>query len=95
MVCSTTTVIIAKDTGMILKAQLNAYFSILPESVASLTEDGCVTLTTGLMTQFASLGYGSMRGAIFAKTMGTPLAKIILPPNDIQNNYSAPVKFKK
>ena len=67
----------------------------MSESVASMIEDDCVVLPTNLMTQFASLGYGSMRGVIYAKTMGTPFENIILPPNDVQNIFTVPAKFRK
>lgn len=94
VVCCTTTVVITKANSPILKAELNSYFKIQSESVAFLTKDDCVVLPTVLMAQFASLGYGSMRGVIYAKTMGTPLEKIILPPNDVQNIFTSPAKFK-
>ena len=95
VVCCTTTVVITKDNSPIMKAELKSYFNIMSESVASMIEDDCVVLPTSLMTQFASLGYGSMRGVIYAKTMGTPLEKFILPPNDVQNIFTAPAKFRK
>ncbi len=95
VVCCTTTVVITKANSPLLKAELNSYFKIQSESAASLTENDCVVLPTALMTQFASLGYGSMRGVIYAKTMGTPLEMIILPPNDVQNIFTSPAKFRK
>lgn len=94
VVCCTTTVVLTKETGPVLKAELNSYFNIRSESAASMIEDDCMVLSTSLMTQFASLGYGSMRGVIYAKTMGTPLERIILPPNDVQNIFTAPAKFR-
>ena len=95
VVCCITTVVITKKKGSVLKAELNAYFKIQSESVASMMEDECVVLPINLMIQLASLGYGSMRGVIYAKTMGTPLEKIILPPNDIQHIFTTPVKFRQ
>ena len=95
VVCCATTVVISKGNSPILKAELKSYFNIQPESVTSMIEDDYVVLPTNLMTQFASLGYGSMRGVIYAKTMGTPLEKIILPPNDVQNIFTVPAKFRK
>lgn len=95
VVCCATTVVITKGNSPIMKAELKSYFNIMSESVASMIEDDCVVLPTSLMTQFASLGYGSMRGVIYAKTMGTPLEKFILPPNDVQNIFTAPAKFRK
>lgn len=95
VVCCTTTVAITKKSTPILKTELNSYFKIQSESVVSMTDDDYIVLPTALMTQFASLGYGSMRGVIYAKTMGTPLEKIILPPNDVQNIFTSPVKFRR
>ena len=95
VVCCTTTIVISKETSPILKAELNSFFSIQSESASCMTEDNCVVLPTELMTQFASLGYGSMRGIIYAKTMGTQLEKIILPPNDLQNIFATPAKFRR
>lgn len=95
VVCCTTTVIITNETNAVLKAELNSYFNIQSKSADSMMEGDCIVLPIDLMAQFASLGYGSMRGVIYAKTMGTPLEKIILPPNDIQNIFTAPVKFRR
>lgn len=95
LVCCATSVVIAKGTIPVLKAELNSYFKIQSESVELMTEDDCVVLPTGLMAQFASLGYGSMRGVIYAKTMGTPMDKIVLPPNDVRNIFTAPVRIPR
>lgn len=93
MVCCSSAVVITGSAGPMLKAELNSFFKITPESVASMTNDGCITLPVELMTQFASLCYGAMRGVIYAKTMGTPLNMIMLPPNDIHNIFTTPAKF--
>lgn len=93
VVCCTTTVVITKANNPVLKAELNSYFKIRLTSAAFLTKDDCVVLPTVLMAPFVSPGYGSMRGVIFAKTMGTPLEKIILPPNDVQYIFTYPAKF--
>lgn len=95
VVCCATTVVITKGTAPVLKADLNSYFKIQSESVTAMTKDDCVILPTSLMTQFASLSYGSMRGVVYAKTMGTPLDKIVLPPNDVQEIFTTPAKFCK
>ncbi|MDE6393866.1 MAG: hypothetical protein K2K77_00870, partial [Duncaniella sp.] len=95
IVCCTTAVIMSKDKVPVLKAELDSLFKIQEDSVKSMTEDECVVLPVGLMTQFASLGYGAMRGVIYAKTMGTPLSDIVLPPNDVQSVFNEPAKFRR
>jgi hypothetical protein len=94
-VCCTTTVAVNQENTPVLSAELNAYFQIQEVSESSITESDCVVLPIGLMAQFASLGYGTMRGIIYAKTMGTPLDKIVLPPNDVQKLFTTPARFKR
>lgn len=95
VVCCTTIIEITKEGRPVLRAELKSYFKIQSESVKAMTEGNCVTLPTNLMAQCASLGYGTMRGVIFVKTMGTSLEKLILPPSDILNAFDEPVKFKR
>lgn len=69
-----------KDKPLI-KAELNSFFDIHPDSIADLRQDGNIVFAPHLLVQFASLCYGSLRGVIFAKTQKTPLCNyIILPP---------------
>ena len=91
--CSTSITMLMANGNPLIKADLDAYFSIAPSSVAKLTDDGCIVLSEGLQAQFASLSYGTMRGVIFCKTLNTPLNKIILPPNDVSSIFISPVKF--
>ena len=64
-----------------MKAVMSSYFLIHEDSVKQMTsEDGHIVFDTGILTQFASLNYGSMRGVLYLKTTDTPLSKHILPP---------------
>lgn len=94
IVCCTNSVSIAKEGDMLVKADLDAYFAINPESVASFSDADSVVLPPELQAQFASLTYGTMRGVIFAKTLGTPLNKIVLPPNDVLEVMKTPVRIQ-
>ncbi|MCF0204357.1 MAG: hypothetical protein HUK12_03505 [Muribaculaceae bacterium] len=76
-----------------MKAELDAFFSMNPASVDDLSENECIVIPNDLQAQFASLTYGSMRGIIFAKTIGTPLNHIILPPNDVLSAIQSPIRF--
>ena len=64
----------------LLKAELNNYFLIAKETIESLRDGNRIKFTPNQLTQFASLSYGSMRGVIFSKTMGTALNQFLLPP---------------
>lgn len=94
-VCCSASIAISSPKAAVLSAVLNSYFKIHYDSVAAISGDDCITLPPSLLSQLASLSYGSMRGVIYAKAMGTPLEKIILPPTDLQDLFTKPVKFKK
>lgn len=94
IICCSNSIIISKDGDHLIKADLDAYFAVEPSSLASLTEDNEIVLPVGLQAQLASLTYGTMRGIIFAKTLNTPLNKIILPPSDVLSIFHQPIKLK-
>lgn len=94
IVCCNNSVSIVKEGNVLVKAELDAYFAINPESIASISETDTVVLPSELQAQFASLTYGTMRGVIFAKTLGTPLNKIVLPPNDVQEVMKTPLRIQ-
>lgn len=78
--CSTITVNMSNGEKPLVKAELKSIFDIQPDSIEGLRRDGRITFAPPLLVQFASLCYGSIRGVIFAKTMGTPVGNLILPP---------------
>lgn len=78
--CSKIIVNMSAQEKPLVKAELKSYFNLLPESVESLCKDGRITFAPPLLVQFASLCYGSIRGVIYTKTMGTPLNSFIVPP---------------
>lgn len=92
--CSNTVSFI-KNESPLLKANLDAYFAINPSSISELAEGDDIVLPQGLQAQFASLAYGTLRGVIFTKTIGTVLNNIILPPNDVLAIIKQPVLFKR
>lgn len=95
MVCCTTSVKISKQTGIVLKADLDSFFKLDAQSAENLKDGNTIVISPELMAQFASLSYGSMRGVIYAKTMGTSLSKIILPPNDVRGIFHSPLRLKE
>ena len=95
IVCCSNMVSFIKKEMPLLKANLDVYFSISPSSVSELTVDDAIVLSPELQAQFASLAYGTIRGVIFTKTMGTALNNIILPPNDVMSFIKQPVRFTR
>lgn len=94
IVCCNNSVSIAKEGNILVKADLDAYFAINHESVASISDADAIVLPPDLQAQFASLTYGTLRGVIFAKTLGTPLNKIVLPPNDVLEVMKTPLRIQ-
>lgn len=80
ILCSAITVCMLNKDKMLLKAKLKSYFNIMPESVEDMRVDGRISFAPQILVQFASFCYGSMRGVMYAKSMGTPLCNFILPP---------------
>lgn len=80
ILCSKIIVNMSVQEKPLVKAELKSFFNLLPESVENLRKDGRIMFAPPLLVQFASLCYGSIRGVIFTKTLGTPLNSIIVPP---------------
>lgn len=80
MLCSRIVINMLSQENPLLKAELKSYFCLQPDSVDGLRKDGRIYFSQSLLVQFASLCYGSIRGVIYAKTMGTPLNDFVLPP---------------
>ena len=64
----------------LLKIELGCYFELTAESLENIRQDNQYVFEPGLLVQFASLGYGTLRGVMHEKTMNTPLNRFILPP---------------
>lgn len=81
IICNSIVLNIIQGEKSLLKADQRSYFRIEPNSIELLKgEDGIIEFSPQLLVQFASLNYGSMRGTIHIKTLGTAINKLILPP---------------
>ncbi len=80
---------------ILLKADLDCIFKIDPESATVFETATEATIPQELLAQFASLSYGSLRGIIYAKALGTPFCNFILPPNDVTSIFKEPQRFSR
>lgn len=80
VMCSKIIITASQTDKPVLKACLCSYFEIESDSVKVLIQDNKIVFTQYLLIQFSSLCYGTMRGVIHAKTIGSPLNSFILPP---------------
>jgi hypothetical protein len=90
----TASVIYLKEKEILLKADLVSYFVIEENSAKSLKDAEDLIAPAGLLAQFASLTYGSLRGVIFVKTIGSPLNRIVLPPNNLKTVFQSSQRFE-
>lgn len=81
VLCSKIVVTLAKSEKILMKAAMCSYFAFRKDSVEQMRNDeGQIVFVPQVLTQFASLNYGSLRGILYLKTQGTLLANYILPP---------------
>lgn len=80
VLCSKIVVTASQVEKPVMKADLRSFFEITSESIKMLRQEKKIMFPPQLLVQFASLCYGSMRGVIHVKTMGSPLNVFILPP---------------
>lgn len=81
VICNSIVVSINQNKNAVLKAEQRSFFEINSDSVEMLrNEQGQIVFSPQLLVQFASLNYGSMRGSLHIKTLGSPVNRFILPP---------------
>lgn len=81
VLCSRITVMMSDSEKLLLKAIMCSYFTFRNDSIEQMrNENGQLVFVPQVLVQFASLNYGSLRGALFLKTQGSPLADYVLPP---------------
>lgn len=79
------TVTVQQQSAVILKMAMASYFKIAEESLCALTKDNKLEFPQSFLQQLASLSFGTLRGVLVAKTEGTKLSNLILPPTYIGN----------
>jgi len=80
ILCCKVTINMFQTGKQLLKAVLCNFFNIHAQTMETLSHDDKVEFPIPLLIQFASLGYGTMRGVLFARTTDTPLSGYVLPP---------------
>ena len=69
------------NSQTLMKAVMSSFFEIAPESINEITdENGKLFFDPISLVQFASLNYGSLRGALYVKMADTPLKDLVIPP---------------
>lgn len=79
LVCSET-INYTQNSEPLVKMRLSCYFVLSPKSYEELLRNDEIEMPKEILCQFASLNYGTLRGALFERTKDTVLKEIILPP---------------
>ena len=95
LVLCKTIIELSQQDKILLKADFDCIFKIESESASAIETTTDATIPQGLLAQFASLSYGSLRGVIYTKVTDTPLRNFILPPNDVTSIFKEPQRFPR
>lgn len=82
---------ITQASESILAVQFATYVELEKESAKSLISENKITFKKEHQAQFASFGYGALRGVMYLKTINTPLENLILPPLELDELFVNPL----
>lgn len=81
-----------QDDKFLMIAELACYYDIAPEGVEAIRAEGKIPVD--FLRYMGSISVGTIRGLIHAKTEGTVLSPVVLPPVNleeaIQNDMELP-----
>ena len=71
-----------QDDKLLMVAELACYYDIAPEGVESIKAEGKIPVD--FLRYMGSISVGTIRGLIHAKTEGTVLNPVVLPPVNLE-----------
>ncbi len=78
--CCRLNVNLTQEEKTVMSSILDCFFEITTDSIERMKSNDNIVIPAQILIQFASLGYGTMRGVIHSKTEGTAFNRFILPP---------------
>lgn len=84
---------LTQEAEEILAIEFATYIEIAEESLALLVKDSVLKLSAGVQAQFASFGYGALRGVMYLKTINTPIESIIAPPLVLEEQFNEDIEI--
>lgn len=84
------TLIAKQNEKKLFKISVSAFFRIKPDNITMLKTDNKYTIPIGILIQFASLNYGTLRGVLFSKLQDTMFNFIVVPPLYMQQIIKEP-----
>ena len=77
----------------ILAIEFATYVELAEESLPMLVKESTLTLSRAMQAQYASFGYGALRGVMYLKTINTPIESIIAPPLFLEEQFKEDVEI--
>lgn len=81
----------SQDENLLLVAQLVCYYDIAPEGVEVIKSEGKIPVD--FLRYMGSISVGAIRGVIHAKTEGSVLNPIVLPPINLDEMVKNDLAF--
>ena len=72
----------------VLTVQFATFIELKKESTDSMIKGNTITFKKEHLAQFASFGYGALRGVMYLKTINTPIENVILPPLELESMFT-------
>lgn len=72
----------------ILTVQFATFVELKKDSAEALIKGSTITFRKEHQAQFASFGYGALRGVMYLKTINTPIENMILPPIELDDIFT-------
>jgi hypothetical protein len=85
--------ILKQESEEILAIEFATYVELAEESLSMLVKDSTLTLSRAMQVQFASFGYGALRGVMYLKTINTPIESIIAPPLFLEEQFKDDIEI--
>lgn len=90
---NTITLSFLQERRPLLNIQFATFIEIKEESVNLFIKDSNFIISKNEQAQFASFGYGALRGIMYLKTANTPLEGLILPPVFMDDVFKEPLQL--
>lgn len=84
--------VLKQESKEILSIEFATYVELAEESLLMLVKDSKLTLSRAMQVQFASFGYGALRGVMYLKTINTPIESIIAPPLFLEEQFKEDIE---
>lgn len=75
----------------VMKIETEAVYQLMEEDMTRLIKDNMFHMPPQTVRYFTSMLYGATRGILVCKLEGTPLANIILPPDNLESTIDRPL----